>query len=116
MHARARPLTTSAGHKSAHRGKQRKTSGIHQQNRTGRGLTYERKYPNVIELAVTAEGLDIALSRHIMHFHKSRHIQPRHGRTIIREGQFYYRWCFADLAAAQAFVEQFGGCPASPEK
>jgi hypothetical protein len=106
MHGRARPLTTGADHKSAHRGKNRKSR---QQDRTGRGLTNERAYPNVVELAVTVDALDIALSRRIIHFHKSRHIQPRHGRTIMREGQIYYRWCFPDLAAAQAFVEQFGG-------
>jgi len=49
------------------------------------------------------------LSRRIMNFHKSRHIHPRHGRTIIKQEQIYYRWCFPDLAAAHDFVEQFGG-------
>ena len=114
MHARARPVTASTGHKSAHRGKHRKSHHIGHQDRTGRGLTNERVYPNVVELAVTVDGLDIALSRRIMDFHKSRHIQLRHGRTIMREGQLYYRWCFRDLAAAQAFVELFGGAPYQP--
>jgi hypothetical protein len=49
------------------------------------------------------------LSRRIMELHKSRHIQPRHGRTIFRQGQTYYRWCFSDLATARGFLEQFGG-------
>src|SRR5262249_1462164 len=109
MYARARPLNRGADHKSAHRGKHRKSRDIGQQDRTGRALANEREYPNIVELAVTAEGLDIALSRQIMHFHRSRYIQTRHGRTITREGQIYYRWCFRDLAAAQGFVEQFGG-------
>jgi hypothetical protein len=69
----------------------------------------ERKYPYVVELAVDNKRLDIGLSRRIMEFHKSRHIQPRHGRTIIRHGGIYYRWCFADFAIAHAFRETFGG-------
>ena len=92
-----------------HRGKHRKSRDIRQQHRTGKGLRNERKYPYVVELAVTGEGLDIALSRRIIDFHKSRHIHPRHGRTIIRQEKIYYRWCFPDLAAARAFVEQFDG-------
>jgi len=73
-------------------------------------LTNERKYPHVIQLGVAAdEGLDVSLNRQIMGFHKSRHIQPRHGRTIVRQGKIHYRWCFSDLATARAFLEQFGG-------
>jgi hypothetical protein len=59
--------------------------------------------------AIAREQLDIALSRQIMEFHKSRHLQLRHGRTISKYGDTYYRWCFADLITALAFVEQFGG-------
>ena len=44
-----------------------------------------------------------------MKFHESRHIQLRHGRRILSGGGSYYRWCFADLMTALAFVEQFGG-------
>jgi hypothetical protein len=39
----------------------------------------------------------------------SRDIQLRHGRTIFRYGEIYYRWCFPDLATARDFHEQFGG-------
>jgi hypothetical protein len=53
--------------------------------------------------------LDVALGRRIIEFHNSRHIQPRHGRRIVRQGQIYYRWCFSDLASARAFIEEFGG-------
>jgi hypothetical protein len=99
-----------------HRGKHRKSRDVRQQDRTGKGLTNERKYPYVVELAVTGEGLDIALSRRIVDFHKSRPIHPRHGRTIIRQEQIYYRWCFPDLAAAHAFVERFGGSLYEPNR
>jgi hypothetical protein len=76
--------------------------------------TIERKYPYIVELAVGKHsavgkhGLDIGLGRRIMHFHNSRHIKPRHGRIVSKEGQTYYRWCFSDLAMAHAFIEQFG--------
>jgi hypothetical protein len=53
--------------------------------------------------------LEIELSRQIVGFHKSRRIQPRHGRQTIRDNQTFSRWCFADLPTARAFVEQFGG-------
>jgi hypothetical protein len=72
-------------------------------------LTTERKYPHIIELAVAGGALDVSLSRQIMEFHKSRHIRPRHGRTIVRQGKIYYRWCFSDLATARAFLEVFDG-------
>ena len=75
-----------------------------------RTLKNESKYPHIVELAVDSHGLDVELSRRIIEFHKSRHIQPRHGRVMARQGGgFYYRWCFADLPIATAFVEQFGG-------
>jgi len=45
----------------------------------------ERKYPNILELAVGGNELDVTLGRQIINFHKSRHIQPHHGRTIIRQ-------------------------------
>ena len=75
---------------------------------SGKALANESKYPNIVELAAAA-GLDVTLGRRIMDFHKSRHIQPRHGRTIIRQEQIFYRSCFSDLATARAFIDQFGG-------
>ena len=71
--------------------------------------TIERKYPHIVELAVGEDGLDVGLGRRIMHFHNSRHIKPRHGHIVLREGQTFYRWCFSDLATAHAFIEQFSG-------
>ena len=73
---------------------------------SGRALTNERKYPFIVELAVTGEELELALSRRIIVFHRGRHIQTRHGRTILRNGETHYRWCFPDLATARAFLEQ----------
>jgi len=69
----------------------------------------ETKFPYIAELPASMRGLDVALSRRIIQFHKTRHVQPRHGRTILKEGQFYYRWCFPDLQIAHEFIEQFGG-------
>ena len=72
--------------------------------------TNERKYPYIVELpASVGAGLGVTLNRQIIQLHKTRHVQPRHGRTIVIEGQNYFRWCFSDLTTAQAFVEQFDG-------
>ncbi len=76
---------------------------------SGKALTNEAEYPNVVALAVSSNGLGIELSCRIMEFHKSRHIQPRHGRIISKGDQIYYRWCFSDPTTALAFVGQFGG-------
>jgi hypothetical protein len=66
-------------------------------------------YPYIAELPASTRGLDITLGRRITQFHKTRQVQPRHGRIILKEGQSYYRWCFSDLQMAHAFIEQFGG-------
>ena len=75
----------------------------------GKGVANERAYPHIVEVAVPRWGLDVELNRRIIEFHKSRHIEPRHGRRIFRDGGTFFRWCFSDLATARAFVEQFGG-------
>jgi hypothetical protein len=75
----------------------------------GKGLTNERRYPYIVELAVTADRLDVGLSRQIINFHKSLQIELRFGRRILRDQQNYQRWCFSDLATARAFIDQFGG-------
>jgi hypothetical protein len=80
------------------------------QPHSGKAVANENKYPIIVEIAVAAaDQLDVEFSRHIMHFHMLRHIQPRHGRRIVKGGQIYYRWCFSDLATAHAFTEKFGG-------
>ena len=78
-------------------------------DRVGKALANESKYPFVVEVPVAANGLDVELNGQIIGFHKSRRIPLRYGRTILRDEQRSYRWCFSDLEAARAFVEQFGG-------
>jgi hypothetical protein len=82
---------------------------------TSRTIINESKYPYIVELAVDTDELSVELSRRMLHFHKSRNIQLRHGRRIIRETQIYFRWCFSDSATARAFIEQFGGEILQPE-
>ena len=79
------------------------------QPHSGKALTNESKYPYIVELVVEAGELDADLSRQIIGFHKSRQIEPRHGRRIFIGGQTYFRWCFSDLATARAFRERFDG-------
>jgi len=65
--------------------------------------------PFIVEVPVATNGLDVELNRQIIGFHKSHRVRPRLGRTIWRDEQLYYRWCFSDLETARAFIEQFGG-------
>jgi hypothetical protein len=74
-----------------------------------KALANERKYPNIVELTIPADGLEFEFNRRIIEFHKSRYIQPRHGRQTVMEMVTYSRWCFADLGTACDFIEQFGG-------
>ena len=76
---------------------------MRQWDRIGKALA------NDVELVMSGEALDVALSRRTVEFHKSRRIQPHHGRTTPGKDKTYFRWCFSDLATARAFVEQFGG-------
>ena len=78
-------------------------------DRAGKAAANERKYPFIVEVPVAANGLDVELNRQIVAFHRSRGIPPRFGRTVWRNEQRYYRWCFSLLETARAFVEQFGG-------
>ena len=78
-------------------------------DRSGKARTNERKYPYIVETVSPLTGLNVQLSRQITTFHKSRHIQVRYGRIVVRDGENYYRWCFSDLSLARAFLEQFGG-------
>lgn len=73
------------------------------------GLKNEGRFPYVIELVLPHGGLEIEKNRQIVGFHKSRRIEPRYGRRIVRDNQTYARWCFSDLSTARDFVEHFGG-------
>jgi hypothetical protein len=75
-----------------------------------KALTNEINHPYVVEVAVVSDGLDIELTRRIMLFHKSRHVEPRYGRRLTTaRGKIHYGWCFSDLSIARAFAEQFDG-------
>jgi hypothetical protein len=76
----------------------------------------ETKYPYIAELTVSVCGLDVELNSRIVRFHKTRHLQLRHGRTILTERQHYYRWCFSDLQLAHEFIKQFGGSLYEPNR
>ena len=78
-------------------------------DRAGKTLANERKYPFIVEVPAAADELNVELNRQIVGFHKLHHTTLRFGRTALRDGQIYYRWCFFDLATARAFAEQFGG-------
>src|SRR5947208_1041940 len=75
----------------------------------GKAVTNESKYRYIVEISVADDELDVEFSRRIMGFHRSRKIEPRHGRRTVSEDRIYFRWCFSDLATARAFMEQFGG-------
>jgi hypothetical protein len=78
---------------------------------SGKAATNKQEYPCIVAIAIAGKGLDIGLSRRIIVFHKTRHIQLRHGRSTIPrgEGKVHYRWCFSDLETAQSFAEEFDG-------
>ncbi|MFY9897636.1 MAG: hypothetical protein WAK67_07545 [Xanthobacteraceae bacterium] len=77
--------------------------------RAGKTAANEAKYPFIVEVPIAANGLNVELNRQVVGFHKLHHTTLRSGRTALRDGQIYYRWCFFDLATARAFAEQFGG-------
>jgi len=67
---------------------------------SGKALANERKYPNIVELVVPDDGLEVELSSRIMEFHR---------RWTTKDNHTHCRWCFADLGTACDFIEQFGG-------
>ena len=60
---------------------------------SGKAATNEQEYPCIVAIVIAGIGLDIGLSRRIIVFHKTRHIQLRHGRSTIPrgEGKVHYR-------------------------
>jgi hypothetical protein len=83
---------------------------------SGKAVANEQRYPYIVELLVVDDELDVEVSRRMMDFHRSRKIQARYGRRIIREGQIYFRWCFSDWETARSFREQFDGEVLQPER
>jgi hypothetical protein len=74
-----------------------------------RAIGNEIGHPYMVEVAIVGDDLNVQLGRQIIHFHQSRRIQPRYGRTLTTNRGKLYRWCFSDLLIARAFIEQFGG-------
>jgi hypothetical protein len=72
-------------------------------------LATERKFPHFVEITLPPSGLDVRVNREMVTFHRLHNIRPRFGRRRTRTGQDYCRWCFSDLAIADAFRERFGG-------
>jgi hypothetical protein len=77
--------------------------------RRGKAAANEKKYPFIVQVPVATNGLDVGLNCEIVAFHKSRGATPIFGRTMFRDGQNYYRWCFSDVDMARAFFQKFGG-------
>lgn len=70
--------------------------------------SYERDFPNIVELPVPPNGFGAKLDL-IHEFHRERGIDIRRGTGKRRDDQDFVRWCFADRADAEAFKERFGG-------
>lgn len=68
----------------------------------------ERDYPHIVQLAVPPKGFGL-IHDTMMAFHCELGIENRRGRTISRDGHWVCRWCFADVATAEAFRLRFGG-------
>src|SRR5262245_51491302 len=73
------------------------------------GLTNERDFPHLVELAFAAGGFR-SVFLEIDAFHRERRIPVRRGRSRHEaEQQLYIRFCFPDTATADAFHNRFGG-------
>ena len=72
------------------------------------GLTNERDFPHLVELALPPGGFR-SVFLEIDAFHRERRIPVRRGRSRHEAEQFYIRFCFPDAATADAFRNRFGG-------
>jgi hypothetical protein len=71
------------------------------------GLTNERDFPHLVELALPPGGFR-SVFLEFDAFHRERRIPLRRGRSCEAE-QLYIRFCFPDPATADAFRNRFGG-------
>ncbi len=62
----------------------------------------ERLYPNIVGLPVPFGGFRDT-SFEIDAFHRDRKLQSKYARGRNDEGQWYVRYCFADMTIADAF-------------
>ena len=72
------------------------------------GLTNERDFPHLVELALPPGGFRSVLLE-IDAFHRDRRIPVRRGRSRHEAERFFIRFCFPDAATADAFRNRFGG-------
>jgi hypothetical protein len=72
------------------------------------GLTNERDFPHLVELALPPGGFR-SVFLEIDAFHRDRRIPVRRGRGRQEAEQSYIRFCFPDPAAADVFRNRFGG-------
>jgi hypothetical protein len=72
------------------------------------GLTNERDFPHLVELALPLGGFR-SVFLEIDTFHRERRIPVRRGRSRHEAEQSYIRFCFPDAATADAFRNRFGG-------
>jgi hypothetical protein len=72
------------------------------------GLTNERDFPHLVELALPPGGFR-SVFLEIDAFHRDRRIPVRRGRSRHEAERFHIRFCFPDTATADAFSNRFGG-------
>src|SRR5262249_9074268 len=76
--------------------------GITRRKRRIVGLTCEREFPHLVELALTTGGFRSVFVE-IDSFPRDRRIPVRRGRSRHEAEQSYIRFCFPDAATADAF-------------
>jgi hypothetical protein len=92
-------------------GEARSRRGLGEMTRRKReivGLTNERDFPHLVELALPPGGFRSVLLE-IDAFHRERRIPVRRGRSRHEAEQLYIRFCLPDTATADAFRNRFGG-------
>jgi len=72
------------------------------------GLTNERDFPHLVELALPPGGFR-SVFLEIDTFHRERRIPVRRGRSRHEAEQLYIRFCFPEAFTADAFRDHFGG-------
>jgi hypothetical protein len=72
------------------------------------GLANEQDFPHLVELALPPGGFR-SVYLEIDAFHRERRIPLRRGRSRHEGEQFNIRFCFPDIATADAFRNRFGG-------
>jgi hypothetical protein len=72
---------------------------------SGKAATNKQEYPCIVAIAIAGKGLDIGLSRRIIVFHKTRHIQLRAAPGNVPHavpGAFHLKLCREYRQAAGA--------------